>query len=115
MDKERYKSLTRANVIQLGIFVFLLGGLCYGSLLLFGFDNSTAGIASEALLVLIVLAWSGSYFYRVLTGNMTFMEQRKRYRNQFERFSENKLQEKFDSLTEQEKINLLESLKNDKK
>jgi len=106
--------LTRANVIQLGLAFFLFGGICYGIFIAFGIDATKAGIASEALLVFIVLLWSGSYFVRVLTGKMTFMEQRKRYRNAYEKISEAKLNEKYESMSDKDKINLIKKLGLDK-
>ena len=107
--------MTKANVIQLGLLVFVLGGIFYGAFIALGLDQSKAGIAAEAVLVLIVCLWSVSYFFRVITGNMTFMEQRKRYRKAYEELAEAKLLEKFDSMSEDEKINLIKELEIDKK
>tara|TARA_Y100001968_G_scaffold323195_1_gene360472 strand:+ start:774 stop:1013 length:240 start_codon:yes stop_codon:yes gene_type:complete len=77
---------------------------------MFGFDSSKAGIASEAFLVLIVIAWTGSYFFRVITGNMTFTEQRKRYRKAYNELTDSKIQSTFDSLSKEEQNRLLEDL-----
>ena len=102
--------MTRAKVLQLGLAVLLLGGIGYFGFQLFGFDSSKAGIASESLLILLLIAWTGSYFFRVVTGKMTFMEQRNRYRKAYEELTTSKLQSTFDSLSEQEQARLLKEL-----
>ena len=43
---------------------------------------------------------------------MTFVEQRKRYRKQYEKVTEKQLKEKFDSMTDDEKIKLLNDFDN---
>ena len=56
--------LTKANVLQLGLVLLILGVISYGSFILFGFDEIKAGIASQALLVLVLLGgWVMSYFF----------------------------------------------------
>ena len=77
---------------------------------LFGFESISAGIASQSILILIVFAWTASYLFRVFTGNMTFMEQRKRYREAYEKLTDEKIMEKFNSLTEEEKIELIKKI-----
>ena len=102
--------MTRAKVLQLGLLVLLLGGVGYFVFRMFGLDPSKAGIASEALLILLLIVWTGSYFFRVITGNMTFMEQRNRYRKAYEELTTSKLQSSFDSLSEEEQQRLLKEL-----
>ena len=99
--------MTRAKVIQIGLIVFLLGWLGYEIFQLLGFESVSAGIAAQTLLILIIFAWTSSYLFRVFTGNMTFMEQRKRYRQAYENFTDEKIRKKFDSMTEEEKIKLM--------
>tara|TARA_Y100001968_G_scaffold171385_1_gene156778 strand:- start:57 stop:386 length:330 start_codon:yes stop_codon:yes gene_type:complete len=106
--------LTRAKVIQLGLSILLLGGVGYFGFRLIGLDESSAGIASEAILVLIVFIWTGSYFLRVLTGKMTFIEQRKRYRDAYEKLTTDKLKARFDSMSEEEQNLLLKEIENEK-
>ena len=106
--------MTRTNVIQIGFAVFLIGLLGYFAFLKLGFEPQFAGIAAEAFLVLLVLIWTGSYLYRVLTGQMTFMEQRKRYRQAYEKITNAELQAVFDAMSEEEKILLLEELESTK-
>ena len=102
--------MTRANVIQLGLVVFCLGGLAYWAFLLGGVDDVFAGIAAEAALVMVVVIWIGSYLFRVVTGKMTFMEQRKRYRKEYEKVVNDKLESKFNALSKEEKEKLMEDL-----
>jgi len=107
MVRVRFEGLTRANVLQIGLAVLLLGPVGYGFFRLIGFEDASAGIAAEALLILIVFGWTGSYLFRVLTGKMTFMEQRKRYRDVYEKKSIAELQSRFESMSEDEQNRLL--------
>tara|TARA_Y100001968_G_C18816716_1_gene462727 strand:+ start:188 stop:511 length:324 start_codon:yes stop_codon:yes gene_type:complete len=99
--------LTRAKVFQIGLLFFFLGGLGYEIFQFLGFESISAGIAAQSILILIICAWTVSYLFRVFTGNMTFMEQRKRYRDAYEKFTDKKIKEKFDAMTEEEKIKLM--------
>ena len=102
--------MTRAKVFQIGLIVFVLGGLGYEVFQLFGFESIKAGIASQVILVLIIFAWTASYLFRVFSGNMTFMEQRKRYREAYENLTDEKIREKFETMTEKEKLELLKTV-----
>ncbi len=102
--------MTNANVLQLGILVLALAAIGYGAFVYIGLDNFKAGIASEALLVLLLLGWVFSYFFRVVTGKMTFVEQRKRYRQKYEQITDKELQEKFDLLPIDQKIRLMNDI-----
>ena len=102
--------LTRAKVFQIGLIVFLLGGLEYEAFQLIGLESVSAGIAAQSILILIIFAWTGSYLFRVFSGNMTFMEQRKRYREAYEKLTDEKIKEKFEAMTEEEKIKLLKTV-----
>ena len=105
--------MNRAQVIQLGFFVLLLGGVGYGFFSFIGFKGASAGIASEAVLVAMILLWTLSYILRVVTGNMTFMEQRKRYRKSYEKITEEELLSRFDSLTQEEQTKLMQEIEKD--
>ncbi len=107
--------MTRANVIQLGCLILFLGGFGYGAFKLLGFNDVNAGIAAETLLVILVLGWTASYLLRVVTGNMTFMEQRKRYRQEYEAITDAELQRSFDAMPENEKLKLLEEIESENK
>ncbi len=102
--------MTRAQVFQIGLFVFVLGGLGYELFQLFGFESISAGIATQSILILIIFAWTVSYLFRVFSGNMTFMEQRKRYREAYEKLTDEKIKEKFEAMTDKEKIELLKTV-----
>ena len=106
--------MTRGNVFLIGFIAFLIGLISYGALIGIGVNSSKAGIASEAILILLVLLWVVSYFLRVITGKMTFMEQRKRYRALFEKEEEKAIQKKFDAMSEDEQRRLIKELQNDK-
>ncbi|KGG15022.1 MULTISPECIES: DUF3007 family protein [unclassified Prochlorococcus] len=105
--------MTKANVIQLGLFLFVLGGLGYGVFLLAGLEGSKAGIASESVIIFLLIVWISSYFYRVVTGNMTFMEQRKRYNDEYKLITDRELQDKFDSMSNEQKSDLIKELEKD--
>tara|TARA_B100000965_G_C18947866_1_gene480146 strand:- start:126 stop:452 length:327 start_codon:yes stop_codon:yes gene_type:complete len=102
--------LTRARVFQIGLIVFALGGIGFELFQLIGFESISAGIAAQSILILVIFAWTVSYLFRVFTGNMTFMEQRKRYREAYEKVTDKKILEKFNSMTEEEKIELMRTV-----
>ena len=105
--------MTRANVLQLGLALIFLGALGYGFFRLIGFEGTSAGIAAEAILFLIVFGWTGSYLFRVFTGKMTFVEQRKRYIDAYEKLKTTELQSQFEAMSEEEQIRLIKDLEND--
>ena len=102
--------MTRAKVFQIGFIVFVLGGFGYEAFQLLGFESISAGIAAQSVLILIIFGWTGPYLLRVFSGNMTFMEQRKRYREAYEKLTDEKIREKFEAMTEEEKIELLKTV-----
>ena len=102
--------MTRAKVFLIGLIVFALGGVGYEIFQMIGLESISAGIAAQTLLILIVFAWTASYLFRVFTGNMTFMEQRKRYRKAYEKLTDEKIREKFESMTEEEKMELIRTV-----
>ena len=106
--------MTRAQVIVLGFLVLLLGGGGYYFFRFIGFEGASAGIASEAVLIGGVLLWIVSYLVRVFTGNMTFMEQRKRYRKAYEEITDEELLVRFESLSEDDQLNLIQEIERDK-
>ena len=102
--------MTKGNVIQIGLLISLLGLFCYTLAPQFGLDNFTASKISNFILIAIVLTWVSSYVFRVVNGKMTFMEQRKRYREEYEKNVNDKLEIKFNSLSKQEQEKLLKDL-----
>jgi len=102
--------LTKGKVIQIGIFVSLVGLISYKFSPQIGFDNFTSTTISSCILLLIVITWVTSYIYRVVNGKMTFMEQRKRYRKEYEKVVSDKLETKFNALSKEEQQKLIEDL-----
>ena len=101
---------TRGGALLIGGAVFAIGGLGYWAFQAAGFEGFSAGIAAQAVLVAIVLLWTGSYLFRVVTGNMTYMEQRRRYRSAYDAATEQELQQRFESLSPAEQEALLREI-----
>ena len=102
--------MTKGKVLQIGVFISLLGLLSYKLAPQIGIDSFTANTISSCLLILIVITWVSSYVYRVFNGKMTFMEQRKRYRKEYEKIVNDKLETKFNELSMEEQEKLMEDL-----
>ena len=102
--------MTNGKVLQIGIFVTLLGFFSFELAPQIGIDNFTASTISSCILILIVITWVSSYVYRVVNGKMTFMEQRKRYRKEYEKVVNDKLEIKFNALSKEEQEKLMEDL-----
>jgi len=102
--------LTKGKVIQIGIFVLLIGLISYKFTPQIGIENLTATTISSCILILIVVTWVTSYVYRVVNGKMTFMEQRRRYRKEYEKVVNDKLETKFNALPKEEQEKLMEDL-----
>ena len=102
--------MTKGKIIQLGILISLLGLISYKLALQIGIDNLPTSTISSCFLILIVITWVTSYVYRVVNGKMTFMEQRKRYRKEYEKVVNDKLEVKFNALSKEEQVKLMEDL-----
>ena len=102
--------ISRGTALLAGLAVFAIGGLGYWGVQAAGFEGFSAGIAAQAVLVVIVLGWTGSYLLRVVTGNMTYMEQRRRYRDLYDAATDDALQQRFDALSPAEQEQLLREL-----
>ena len=102
--------MTKGKVVQIGIFFLLVGLICYELAPQIGIDNFTASTVSSCILIIIVITWVSSYVYRVISGKMTFMEQRKRYRKEYEKVVNDKIETKFNSLSKAEQKKLIEEL-----
>lgn len=109
-ESQRSAGTTRGGALLVGAGVFAIGGLGYWAFQAAGFEGFSAGIAAQALLVAIVLVWTGSYLFRVVTGNMTYMEQRRRYRSAYDAATEQDLQERFEALSPAEQEALLREI-----
>ena len=102
--------MTKGKVVQIGIFFSLIGLICYELAPQIGIDNFTASTISSCILIVVVVSWVSSYVYRVVSGKMTFMEQRKRYRKEYEKVVNDKLETKFNALSKEEQEKLMEDL-----
>ena len=102
--------MTKLKVLQLGLFIAIIGFLSYKFSPFFGLSEISTSSISNIILITIVLVWVSSYLLRVINGNMTFMEQRKRYRQIYEKKFTEKLEKRFESLSNDEQKKLLEEL-----
>ena len=102
--------MTKLKVIQLGTLLAIIGFLSYKFIPYFGINEINTSSISNLILIMIVLVWVSSYLLRVINGNMTFMEQRKRYRQIYEKKFTEKLEKKYESLSNDEQKKLLEEL-----
>jgi len=102
--------LTKGKVLQIGFLISLLGIIIYELAPQFGIDNFAANTISSSILILIVVTWVLSYVFRVVNGKMTFMEQRKRYRKEYEKIVNVKLENKFNALSKEEQEKIMEDL-----
>ena len=102
--------MTKVKVIQIGIFISFIGLISYKFAPQIGINNSTATTLSSCILILIVITWVTSYVYRVVNGKMTFMEQRKRYRKEYEKVVSDRLETKFNALSKEEQEKLMKDL-----
>ena len=105
--------MTRAGVLKLGLGLLATGGLGYWLFEALGLEGFSAGIAAEALLVVVVVVWTSSYLFRVVTGRMTYMQQRRRYRSEYDQLTAQQLQERFDALSPEEQQALMASISED--
>ena len=102
--------MTRAGVLKLGLGLLLAGGLGYWLFEALGLEGFSAGIAAEALLVVVVVIWTSSYLFRVVTGRMTYMQQRRRYRSGYDQLTAQQPQERFDAMTPEQQQALMASI-----
>ena len=102
--------MTKGKVVQIGIFISFLGFISYELTQQVGIDNFTASTISSFILILIVITWVSSYVYRVVNGKMTFMEQRKRYRKEYEKVVNDKIEKKFNELSKDDQEKLMKDL-----
>ena len=102
--------MTKLKVLQIGVFLAIVGFFSYRVAPFLGLSEIGTSSISNLILITIVLVWVSSYLLRVINGNMTFMEQRKRYRQLYEEKFTEKLEKKFELLSNDEQKKLLEEL-----
>ncbi|BBA80262.1 hypothetical protein RGRSB_1896 [cyanobacterium endosymbiont of Rhopalodia gibberula] len=71
--------MRRIDVIVIGITVFAAGGVTYLFFQTVGFDEISAGIWSQFLLVVGLVGWTLTYLFRVSGKKMTYNQQVKDY------------------------------------
>jgi hypothetical protein len=99
--------LTRGQALLLGLGVLALGGIGWWGFQASGLEGFTPGLAASALLTLLVIGWTGSYLFRVVSGKMTYMEQRRRYRATYDARTDAELLARFEALSPEEQDKLL--------
>jgi len=102
--------VTRGQSLLLGFALLGFGAAGYGLFRASGLEGFSPGIAASALLLLLVLGWTGTYLARVVTGRMTFSEQRRIYRESYDALTTAELQARFDALPAEEQARLLAEL-----
>jgi len=102
--------VTRGQALLLGLALLGLGGAGYALFAASGMEGFTPGIAASVLLLLVVVGWTGTYLARVVTGRMTFSEQRRIYRESYDALTTAELQARFDALPPEEQDRLLAEL-----
>ena len=71
--------MRRIDAIAICLGVFIAAGVVYAALQVVGLDGINAGIWTQTLLVVGLVAWSLTYLFRVGTKNMTYNQQLKDY------------------------------------
>ncbi|MFZ9752088.1 MAG: DUF3007 family protein [Cyanobium sp.] len=102
--------MTRGQVLLLGLGLLVLGAGGYGLFQATGLEGFSAGIAASVLLLLVVVGWTGTYLVRVVSGRMTFSEQRRRYRAGYDAATDAALEARFAALPADEQARLLADL-----
>ncbi len=88
--------MRRLDILFVGLGLLGGGALVY---LLFrgtGLDGLDAGIWSQVILVLVVVAWTSTYLFRAVTQTMT-------YNQQLQDYEDAVLQKRFEALSPEER------------
>ena len=99
--------MRRIDALGIGLAVFIAAGLIYLALQLFGLDGINAGIWTQTLLVVGLIAWSLTYLLRVGTKNMTYNQQLKDY-------EEAVMQKRLEEMTPEELAQLQQEVESEK-
>ena len=102
--------MTKGKVVQLGLIISILGFVILKTAPFLVSSEIKIGSISNLILFSIIFVWVSSYILRVVNGKMTFMEQRKRYRKKYDKLMDEKLKNKFNSMTVEEQNTLLKDL-----
>lgn len=71
--------MRRIDALGITLGFFAAGGIIYLILQTVGLDSQSAGIWSQAVLVVGLMGWLLTYLFRVGTKNMTYNQQLKDY------------------------------------
>jgi hypothetical protein len=93
--------MTKGQALLIGLAVLGLGAAGYGAFAATGFEGFSAGIAASAVLMLVVVLWTGSYLFR------TYMQQRRTYRQAYDAYTDAELLKRFEALSPEEQARLL--------
>lgn len=99
--------MRRVDAIVIALGIFLGAGVVYIVLQTVGLDGITAGIWTQTLLVVGLIAWSLTYLLRVGTKNMTYNQQLKDY-------EEAVLQKRLEEMSPEEVAQLQVEIEQDK-
>ncbi len=102
--------MTKGKVVQIGLIISLFGLILYKFFPQLSSNEISTGSFSNVILFTIIFIWITSYILRVINGKMTFMEQRKRYRKEYDKIMDEKLKKEFESMTAEEQEILLKDL-----
>jgi hypothetical protein len=105
--------VTRGQALLLGLGLLGLGAAGYGVFAATGMEGFTPGIAASVLLLLVLVGWTATYLVRVVSGRMTFSEQRRIYRQTYDALTTAELEARFEALPPEEQARLLAELNAD--
>ncbi|BAZ39701.1 hypothetical protein NIES4101_56550 [Calothrix sp. NIES-4101] len=75
--------MRRIDALGIVLGVFIAGGLVYIIFQQFGLDSQSAGIWTQALLVIGLIGWLLTYLFRAVNNQMTYHKQRQGYEDAY--------------------------------
>lgn len=72
--------MRKLDILAIGLALLGAGGGAYFVLQGMSLDGQNAGLLSGTLLVVVLVAWTATYFTRVFTGSMSYHEQAEIYK-----------------------------------
>ncbi|MEM9450868.1 MAG: DUF3007 family protein [Cyanobacteria bacterium P01_E01_bin.6] len=100
--------MSRLDVILIGLVFFLGTGGVYVLIQVAGVDSIDAGIWTQVLLVVAILAWLSTYGFRAMTKTMTYNQQLKDYEDAF-------IQKRIEEMSPEELAQLQAEIEQEKK
>ncbi len=98
--------MRRIDILGIGIGIFLVGGGLFLAFRWLGFDDISAGIWSQVVMVGGLVGWLTTYVLRVVTGSMTLNQQ-------LDDYEEAVLQKRLDELSPEQLTALQEELESE--